>query len=520
MSTRKTEQGTNFTGSKPLSPKSFFALVLSLAVLLGCVYVFVLPRAKELARANAEKSNSASEIPEDSSDWPRVGADYPHNDGTFVNSLDKPRSRLPLEVEAGSYRQIIRMIQANRLPHPGNIRLEQLINYFDYKYPTPTNEATAGISVDAMPCPWNEANHLVRVQMSARQFVAQKRLPRNLVFLVDLSRSMDGRGRLPLLTAAFRKFVDALEPNDRISIIGLASNSEIILNPTSGSNKELIRHTFDNLRAQRGSPVAEGFEIAYNLATTNYLTNYVNRILLCTDGDLDIDSIGTNSVNRAVANYAKNGITLSTFGFGLGNYQNVFLERLADQGGGTHEYINTYPDALRALHQELHGVSPIVARNARLQVDFNTARVSRYRLIGFENPAPEPESARLQTSHLTGRQSLVALYEVTLANQSTTDSAEQLLTLKFFYTPLENDEPMILKAPLFLSMEPKPNPDLQFAAAITGFGMLLQNSPHKGNASFDLVRKLATLGNDGSPERAEFLEAVELTSNLGVSSRF
>ena len=497
--------------AKTVSRSARVALVLGLALVLSSVYRFVLPKAKAIAEQNATKLASPEAVEESYGTFD-IFASSPEGTDIFISTLENPRSRLPMEVESYSYWRLARLTRSRHFPHKNMVRIEQMLNFFDYNYPPPTNDQPFSITLDTMDCPWS-SNKLLRVGLRAKESPPVARKGQYLVFVVDVSRSMDSDNKLPLLKNALRKFTQELTDQDQVSIVALGGTSEILLQPTSGHNKPEIQEAIKRLRATRPTPTGEGLEFAYNLAGSDSNSNNVRKVILCTDGDIDIEMVGTNSLKRAVANMAKEGVTLSTLAVGVGNFQTVYLERLAEIGKGTHEYVNTTSEAIKAFTYELRGSAPVAARNCRLHLYFNSSNVAAYRLLGFSNSEDSDAESRLDSLEVVNNHELTALYEIVPA-QSSSATDNNWLTLKLYYTDPFTGNKEIMKLPFSPTPGPPPDNDFKFAAAVAFFGMLLTEQAPKTAANFDTILKLAAASQDGSAERREFLDIANSARDL------
>jgi len=460
-------------------------------------------------------------------------------DNPFLRSTDNPLSTFSIDVDTASYSNLRRFLTQGRLPPKDAVRIEELVNYFPYTYAPPTNGDPFAVHVEIAQCPWNLSHRLARVGLKGREIPEDQRPPTNLVFLIDVSGSMQPANKLPLLKQAMNLLVEKLTENDHVAIVVYAGNSGVRLPSTPCSEKVSILHTIDSLRAGGSTNGGEGIQLAYSVATENFIKNGVNRVILATDGDFNVGVTNQGDLVRLIEDKAKSGVFLSVLGFGYGNLKDSTMEKLADKGNGNYAYIDNLAEARKVLVDQMGGTLFTIAKDVKIQVEFNPARAAAYRLIGYENRLLAKEDFnddKKDAGEIGAGHTVTALYEIVPAatadakrpavdplkyqpstRPATSDSPE-LLTLKLRYKAPDGDISKLLTFPV---TDPdrrfdKATDDFRFAAAVASFGMLLRDSPHKGNANYDAVLEFAqgALGDDPQNYRHEFLDLVKKAKSL------
>jgi len=477
----------------------------------------------------------------------------------FQDARANPLSTFAIDVDAASYANVRRFLLADgRMPPADAVRIEELVNYFDYDYPDPGADAPFSITTEVAPAPWNPAHRLVHVGLQGRRMDAASLPPANLVFLVDVSGSMDEPNKLPLLKGAFGMLVDNLRPQDRVSIVAYAGAAGLVLPPTRGSDRDRIREAILTLQPSGSTNGAEGIRLAYRLAREAFVRGGNNRVVLATDGDFNVGVSSDAELVRLIEQERGGGIFLTVLGFGTGNYQDAKMEQLADHGNGNYAYVDGMDEARKVLVGEMGGTLFTIAKDVKVQVEFNPAQVRSYRLIGYENrllAAEDFNDDRKDAGELGAGHSVTALYEVVPAGSAentgrsvdplryqrprqrsrvhdamdrarervrpgTTVSGE-LLTVKLRYKAPDGDESRLLVHRLRDRGARLTNAsaDFRFSAAVAEWGMLLRDSRFRGSASYDAVRELASGATAGDPGgyRAEFLRLVDASRRLAIS---
>ena len=450
----------------------------------------------------------------------------------FLAVMSNPLSTFSIDVDTASYANVRRFLNAGRLPPAAAVRIEELVNYFPYDYSSPAGEAPFAVSVEIAGCPWNPRHRLARIGLKAEEI---RRPPRgsNLVFLIDVSGSMAEPDKLPLATAALKQLVQELDGRDRIAIVVYAGASGLVLSPTSGDDKSRIIAALDRLQAGGSTNGAEGLELAYRIAKENFISGGVNRVILATDGDFNVGVTDRGELLRLIKRDADEGIFLTTLGFGMGNLKDDMLETLADKGNGNYAYIDSLGEARRVLVEQMGGTLITVAKDVKVQVEFNPVLVGTYRLIGYENRVLPKEHFNDDTKdagEIGSGHTVTALYELvpagmedrapsvdplkyqTPATVAEAARAGETLTVKLRYKEPEGKQSRLLEFPAFDRGLPSgaASADFKFASAVAMFGMILRDSPHKGETTLDLVSRLSSEGAELDPGgyRAEFRQLV------------
>ncbi len=469
---------------------------------------------------------------------PGLGGDqYDHLiENPFRTVKDHPLSTFSIDVDTASYANVRRFLfQQGQLPPPDAVRIEELINYFEYEYAGPEDEdAPFAAHVEAAGCPWNPDHRLVRLGIKGREFPDEERPRSNLVFLLDVSGSMSSHDKLPLLRSGMELLAGQMRENDQVAIVVYASAEGLVLPSTSGARREEILAALGQLRAGGSTNGGAGIELAYRIAREDSIPGGVNRVLLCTDGDFNVGTTGTGELVRLVEEGARSGVFLSVLGFGRGNLNDAMMEKISNKGNGNYAYIDSLSEARKVLVWQMGGTLITIAKDVKIQVEFNPAQVAAYRLIGYENrilAAEDFNDDREDAGEIGAGHTVTALYEVVPIGaevdapavdplkyqspgrpQDDQTARDELLTLKLRYKQPDADESRLLEIP-FVDRRggfAQASPDLQFAAAVASFGLLLRDSKYKGTSSYDAVLEIAaaTKGPDRHGYRAEFLEMV------------
>jgi Ca-activated chloride channel family protein len=459
----------------------------------------------------------------------------------FRSVADHPLSTFAADVDTASYANVRRFLSGDRLPPADAVRIEELVNYFPYAYPAPTGDAPFAVHTEVMGCPWEPTHRLVRIGLKAKEIPLGERPPSSLVFLIDVSGSMDMPNKLPLVKSSLRLLVEQLREGDRVALVVYAGNSGLVLPATDGARKEEILAAIDRLEAGGTTNGGAGIELAYRIASESFRPGATNRVILATDGDFNVGVTSQGELTRLIEAKARSGVFLSVLGFGHGNLKDSTMEQLADRGNGNYAYIDTIQEARKALVEQLTGTLLTVAKDVKLQVEWNPARASAYRLVGYENRLLAPEDFRddaKDAGEIGAGHSVTALYEVIPAGaeapvrpvdplkyqtpRAPASRSEELLTVKVRYKQPEGRESF----PLELAVVDRgasfavASADGRFAAAVAAFGMLLRESPHRGQASFDAVIAMAEEAGAaaGDEHRREFLALARKAKALAQPS--
>lgn len=474
----------------------------------------------------------------------------PISDNPFESVVESPLSTFSIDVDTAAYSQLRMMLQQyNRLPNPDAVRIEEMLNYFYYDYRGPgSDEVPFAANMELAMCPWNEQHKLARIAIKGREIGNSERPVSNLVFLLDVSGSMNEANKLPLVRRGMEMLVSQLGENDRVAITVYAGAAGLVLDSTTADKKDVIFSAIDRLQAGGSTNGGQGIQLAYQTAREHFIKGGTNRVILCTDGDFNVGTTGTDQLVKLVEQEAKGGIFLSVLGFGAGNLNDAMLEAISGRGDGNYAFVDTSTEAHKILVEQLAGTLVTIAKDVKIQIEFNPALVQSYRLIGYENRMLAVEDFADDTKdagEIGAGHTVTALYEIVpvvaekpdlgglkyqrQASKLTVDAGvavkveagefdDELLTLKLRYKEPVGGGSKLLEFPIKnvdVSVN-QASDDLRFASAVAAFGMLLRNSPHRGDASFEGVRRLArdSLGEDKMGLRAEFLGLIDLAARL------
>lgn len=457
----------------------------------------------------------------------------PINENDFHAVTDQPLSTFSIDVDRASYSNVRRFLNSGQLPPADAVRVEEMINYFDYQYQAPAGADPVAIYTDMAICPWNPANRLVRIALKGKSVTTDKLPPSNLVFLIDVSGSMAEPNKLPLVKQALKALVQQLRPADKVAIVVYAGAAGMVLPATSGSEKTAILDALDKLDAGGSTAGREGIQLAYKTAAANFIRGGNNRIILATDGDFNVGISSDGELQRLIEKEREQGIFLSVMGFGMGNYKDNKLELLADKGNGNYAYIDNFEEARRIFVTEFGGTLFTIAKDVKLQLEFNPRYVQAYRLVGYENRLLKNEdfnNDKKDAGDMGAGHTVTALYEVVPAQAqgqqvnwvdplkyqqrtAVANPAAEVLTVKLRYKNPDGQKSRLLtKAlPYRLQKIEEAPADFRMCAAVAAFGQLLRNSAHKGQASFEQVLAMARGARGDDPEgyRSEFIQLVK-----------
>jgi len=457
-------------------------------------------------------------------------------DNSFLAVASNPLSTFSIDVDTASYANVRRFLTAGRLPPRDAVRIEELVNYFRYDYPQPSDAEPFSVTTEAAGCPWAPGHKLFLVGLQGRNLDQASLPPRNLTFLLDVSGSMDEPRKLPLLKAAMGLLVDHLRPQDRVAIVVYAGASGLVLPPTAGDERETIRRALSSLEAGGSTAGGAGIQLAYATAEASFLKNGINRVILATDGDFNVGITNQGDLLRLIEEKRKTGVFLSVLGFGAGNLKDSTMEKLADSGNGNYSYIDTLAEGRKVLVSEAGGTLVTIAKDVKIQVEFNPSRVFAYRLLGYENRLLRDQDFADDTKdagEIGAGHSVTALYEVVpvgasmalpgvdplkyQAPQALSDAAksDEWMTVKLRHQAPDGGRSRLLSVTV-KDVANEPSTNLRFAAAVAAFGMLLRESEHKGGASYASVLALAEAarGQDREGYRAQFLALVRAAEAL------
>ncbi len=456
----------------------------------------------------------------------------------FLNSSEKPLSTFSIDVDTASYSNLRRMLNSNQLPPANAVRIEEMINYFQYNYAAPGDEAPFSSAMALHPCPWNPEHQLLRVGLQGRKMDPANRKPSNLVFLLDVSGSMDTPDRLPLLKTGMTMLVNALTENDRVAIVVYAGSSGLVLDSTSAAEKGKIIEALQRLSAGGSTAGGAGIELAYRVAVDNYIKDGVNRVILATDGDFNVGTSSHEGLQTLIEQKRASGVFLSVLGFGTGNLQDSKMELLANKGNGNYFYIDTEREARKVLVEQLNATLVTIAKDVKIQIEFNPEYVKQYRLIGYENrkmAARDFADDKKDAGEIGAGHQVTALYEIIpvgapevhdsvplkygkKGEKAPEPQSNEMLTLKLRYKEPEEETSRLLSFPLSMDALQKDAGDGSFrwAAAVAAFGQLIRGSQYAGQFSLNDIRALAidAKGEDPCGYRAEFIRLVEKAAQL------
>lgn len=466
-------------------------------------------------------------------------------ENSFAKVKDRPLSTFSIDTDKASYANVRRFLNQGQLPPRGAVRIEELLNYFAYAYPQPAADEPFSVSLTTATSPWTPGNLLLRVGIQGREVAREKRPPCNLVFLVDVSGSMEAVNKLPLLQSCMKALVEDLREQDRVGIVTYAGEAGVALPSTSCEQKNKILGVLENLKAEGSTNGGAGIQQAYQMAAKHFLKGGVNRVILATDGDFNVGVTDDNDLAKLIGEKAKTGVFLTVLGFGMGNLKDARLEALADKGNGHYAYIDSFSEGRKTLVTEAGSALVAIAKDVKIQIEFNPQKIQAYRLIGYENrllAAKDFNDDKKDAGEIGAGHRVTALYELVpvgrayhvadvdpLKYQQPSDAAielvpteaagnGELLTAKLRYKDPEGEASRLLvytlegEAPSFA----RADSELRFAAAVAAFGMILRDSPHKGDASFEkiLAWAEAARGKDISGDRAEFVSLVRAAKSL------
>ena len=463
---------------------------------------------------------------------------YAHFDNAGIRrTASDPISTFSIDVDTGSYANIRRFLKDGALPPADAVRIEEMINYFRYSYAGPEDRSRPfSVSWDLMTTPWNPKTHLLRLGLKGFEPATQgDRPPANLVFLLDVSGSMQPANKLPLMVRAMRLLTAQLDERDRVAIVVYAGNSGLVLESTPGDKRATILAALDKLQAGGSTAGGEGIELAYSIALQGHIEGGINRVILATDGDFNVGVVNIEALKDIIARKRKQGISLTTLGFGTGNLNDALLEQLADVGDGNYAYIDSLMEARKVLVEQASGTLLTIARDVKIQVEFNPAVVAEYRLIGYENrvlAAEDFANDKVDAGEIGSGHTVTALYEIALVDSGGEkmpplrygDEAaataqgtrtDEFAYVKLRYKPPAEEASLLIEFPLptsaFAALT-EASPDLSFAAAVAAFGQHLRQSPHLGDFGIDEMIALANEGVAGGDRfyRAEFVKLLEL----------
>jgi Ca-activated chloride channel family protein len=450
----------------------------------------------------------------------------------FRNATKNPLSTFSIDVDAASYTNIRRFINNGGLPPADAVRIEEMVNYFDYDYPQPKGKDPINIVTEIADAPWNTMHKLVKIGLQGRKISTEKLPASNLVFLIDVSGSMAQANKLPLLVSSFKLLAEQLRSSDKVAIVVYAGNAGLVLPSTPGDQKIKIKDALDKLSAGGSTAGGQGIELAYKVASENFIKGGNNRVILATDGDFNVGASSDDDMEKLIEKKRKSGIFLTTLGYGMGNYKDSKMEVLANKGNGNYAYIDNITEARKVLVNEFGGTLFTIAKDVKLQIEFNPSKVQSYRLIGYENrmlKAKDFNDDQKDAGELGSGHTVTALYEVVPVGVKSIFSGsvdnlkyqkndkpvlsgnnKELLTVKLRYKQPDGNVSKLIEQPVIDNRIPfdKTTNNFRFSAAVAEFGMLLRQSDFRQNSNFDQVIRNAqkAMGNDNEGYRSEFIK--------------
>lgn len=516
--------------------------------------------ASDRVAASVQAAPRAGLAPDDAGRLPSIAPDLPSElapdgeryeggeDNPWRRAIDAPLSTFSVDVDTASYANVRRMLlQWGQRPPREAVRIEEFVNAFDYRYPVPAADAEHpfSVSVDAATAPWATEHRLVRIGLQGHELSIDERPAANLVFLVDASGSMRNPAKMPLVKASLRMLLSQLGPSDRVAIVTYAGGAQLVLDatPVTDAGRAAIEAAIDGLSAGGSTNGEGGIRLAYRVAAASMIPGGANRVVLCTDGDFNVGVSGPDELQRLVEEQRRTGVFLNVVGFGTGNLRDDAMERLSNHGNGVASYIDSLPEAEKVFVRGAVGSLVTIARDVKVQVDFNPGRVQAYRLIGYTNRALRDQDFnddRVDAGEIGAGHSVTALYEIVPVGVPMPDRVDgskyrrpaaeageapdlldspELLTVRVRYKPATGGESVRFDTPFTDAGTglTESSPDFRFAAAVAGFGMLLRQSPHAGTLDWDMVRQLAEPGlvEDPFGDRREFLALVRAAEVVG-----
>ncbi len=513
-----------------------------------------------------EKLNEERDVVASAEDYAKL------NDNPFFSPLHEPLSTFSIDVDTAAYSNMRRFLTQGSWPPADAVRIEELVNYFTYDYAPPGAEvsnlksqtdAPFAVHLEVAACPWNAEHRLVRVGLKGKEIAMDQRPVSNIVFLIDVSGSMQDANKLPLVKVGLKRLVEQLTENDRVGIVVYAGASGLALDSTNAMQKDVILSAIDNLQAGGSTNGAQGIQLAYALARKHFIQKGTNRVILCTDGDFNVGITNQDDLTKLIEEEAKSGVFLSVLGFGMGNLKDSTLEKLADKGNGNYAYIDTLREAHKVFLEQMTGTLITIAKDVKIQIEFNPSQVGAYRLIGYENrllAAQDFHDDTKDAGEIGAGHTVTALYEIIPPNKlpaqpkpptdeklkyqpnvkSPADGARreisaspatderqasrpspqtnELMTIKLRYKQPDADKSLLIEQTLSDQGRSfaQASTDFRFAASVASFGILLRHSPHQGNGTLDAVAEIAesSLGPDKSGYRAEFVGLVRSAKAL------
>ena len=525
-----------------LRARFLWSVCAALAVLAGCSRsnqdkfappTAALPAGAELVRGSTALAGD-EEPAYNTEAYDRI------DENPFLAVRQNPLSTFSIDVDTASYANVRRFLNLRSLPPKDAVRIEELVNYFPYRYAPPEDDAPFAVHAETAACPWAPSHRLLRIALKGREIDFANRPASNLVFLLDVSGSMNEPNKLPLLQSALKLLVERVGENDRVAIVVYAGASGLALPATSGERQETILAALDALEAGGSTNGGAGIQLAYQVARENFIKGGVNRVVLATDGDFNVGISDQGSLSRLIEREAESGVFLSVLGFGSGNLKDSTMEQLADRGNGNYAYIDSIHEARKTLVEQAGGTLVTIAKDVKLQVEFNPEQLASYRLIGYENRLLKSEDFnddRKDAGDIGAGHTVTAFYELAPIGEESASAAAvdelkyqragetteaagsgELATLKLRYMEPDGEQSRAMSITVVDSGHSfsEASEDFRFAAAVAAFGLVLRDSSHKGDADIAQIEPWAAtaLGADENGYRAEFVKLVKRAQEL------
>lgn len=460
-------------------------------------------------------------------------------ENAFKGVAQTPVSTFSIDVDNASYSNIRRYLDMDQMPPAGAVRIEEMVNYFDYDYPQPQGKDPFSINTEVSTAPWNAEHHLIHIGLQGKELAYDDLKSSNLVFLIDASGSMGDENKLPLLKKSLKLLLAELDDKDRVAIVAYAGAAGLVLASTPASQQETILNALDGVNSGGSTAGGEGIQLAYKIAKENLISDGNNRVILATDGDFNVGTSSSSELVSLIEEKRKDAIYLTICGFGMGNYKDGRMEQISNAGNGNYFYIDNIREAKKVFVTQMRANMFTIAKDVKIQIEFNPKTVKAYRLIGYENRLLAKEDFDDDTKdagELGAGHTVTAIYEVILSDskskqaiakaadlkyqtQTVAGNNSDLMTVKFRYKPIQSDQSILLEQVLpksaLINLENSSN-NYRFSAAVAGFGMLLRDSEFKGTATYDNISSLAkgALGEDKENYRTEFLQLIQTASAL------
>lgn len=469
--------------------------------------------------------------------------DYAHiQENRFYEVTQNPLSTFSIDVDAASYSNMRRFLDNGQQPPKDAIRIEEMVNYFNYDYPEPTGAHPFEVITEVSDCPWAPKHRLIHIGLQGKKIPTDQLPASNLVFLIDVSGSMEASNKLPLLRSSFKLLTDQLREQDKVAIVVYAGAAGVVLKPTSGDNKQKIKAALDELKAGGSTAGGAGIQLAYKLARKEFIEGGNNRVILATDGDFNVGASSDAALVRMIEEQRQSGVFLTVLGFGMGNYKDNKMQQLANKGNGNHAYIDNISEAKKVLVSEFGGTMFTIAKDVKIQIEFNPAKVAGYRLIGYENRLLDKEDFNddaKDAGELGSGHTVTALYEIipagvkseylakvdelkyqTTTVQKSAGKTDELMTVKLRYKQPDGQKSQLIERAVNDSDRAldQTSDNFRWAAAVAEFGLLLRDSNFKGQSDYTHAQKLAegAKGTDPNGYRRELIDMIGTMRSLAT----